>query len=81
MSNSPTPASRPGAQRGYVVRLECPHELDDGAWDGPIYVRLQEPRYLQPGDSSVFLLDDSSRRPGWLCQLIFYPREFDTSPP
>ncbi|EGZ23290.1 hypothetical protein PHYSODRAFT_263396 [Phytophthora sojae] len=51
MSNSPTPASCPGAQRGYVVRLVCPHELDDGAWDGPIYVRLQEPRCLQPGDS------------------------------
>ncbi|KAI9986515.1 hypothetical protein PInf_025458 [Phytophthora infestans] len=63
--------------RNQVVRLECPSELEEGKWDGPIYARLLEPRHIKPGHPSVFVVDDSSRRPGWLCKLIFYGSAYD----
>ncbi|KAI9998038.1 hypothetical protein PInf_002372 [Phytophthora infestans] len=63
--------------RNQVVRLECPSELEEGEWDGPIYARLLEPRHIKPGHPSVFVVDDSSRRPGWLCKLIFYGSAYD----
>ncbi|ETO62861.1 hypothetical protein F444_19307 [Phytophthora nicotianae P1976] len=70
VANPPVAVTRSDALRGNVVRLECPHELPERDWDGPIYARLREARHIQPGHSSPFVIDDSSRRPGWVCDLI-----------
>ncbi|EGZ08972.1 hypothetical protein PHYSODRAFT_419515, partial [Phytophthora sojae] len=44
--------------------------------DGPIYVRLRESRCIQHNDDSPFVGRDAGR-PGWVCQLIFYPSADD----
>ncbi|GMF38041.1 unnamed protein product [Phytophthora fragariaefolia] len=64
MANPSASITRPGELRDNIVRLECPHELPEADWDGPIYARLREARYIQPGHESSFVVDDSSRRPG-----------------
>lgn len=79
MANPPSEITRANALRGKIVRLERPHELPEGDWDGPVYVRLREPRYIGTGHTSPFVLDDSSRRPGWLCDLIY--RRYDPTVP
>ncbi|EEY63654.1 uncharacterized protein PITG_02120 [Phytophthora infestans T30-4] len=76
-ANPPTSLTMDSSLRNQVVRLECPSELEEGEWDGPIYARLLEPRHIKPGHPSVFVVDDSSRRPGWLCKLIFYGSAYD----
>ncbi|KAG1710021.1 hypothetical protein DVH05_017030 [Phytophthora capsici] len=76
-SNPPTSLTRDENLRNLVVRLECPSELDKGERDGPIYARLLEPRRIKPGHPSVFVVDDSSRRPGGQCKHIFYGSAFD----
>ncbi|ETL81094.1 hypothetical protein L917_18505 [Phytophthora nicotianae] len=70
VANPPVAVTRSDALRGNVVRLECPHELPERDWDGPIYARLREARHIQPGHPSPFVIDDSNRRPGWVCDLI-----------
>ena len=75
--NPPAAVTRSAELRNNVVHLACPHELPEGEWDGPIYARLREPRHIRPGDDCPFITDDSSRHPGWLCQLIFYPQAQD----
>ncbi|KAF4127529.1 hypothetical protein GN958_ATG23281 [Phytophthora infestans] len=70
MANPIAAITRLDALRGNVVRLECPHELPERVWDGPIYTRLREARHIQPGHRSPFVINDSSRRPGWVCDLI-----------
>ncbi|KAE9032447.1 hypothetical protein PR003_g9831 [Phytophthora rubi] len=75
--NPPTAVTLSDELRGHVVRLECPVELTDRAWDGPVYVRLLQSRHIRPGRVSPFVVDDSSRRPGWVCQLIYCRTEGD----
>ncbi|KAE9286989.1 hypothetical protein PF008_g26534, partial [Phytophthora fragariae] len=70
MANAPASVTRADELRGNVVRLECPHELPEGDWDGPVYACLREPRHIQPGHASPFVIDDSSRRPGWVCDIV-----------
>ncbi|ETK74417.1 hypothetical protein L915_18782 [Phytophthora nicotianae] len=70
VANPPAAVTRSDALRGNVVRLECPHELPERDWDGPICTRLREACHIQPGHSSPFVIDDSSRRPGWVRDLI-----------
>ncbi|ETM34286.1 hypothetical protein L914_18598, partial [Phytophthora nicotianae] len=70
VANPPVAVTRSDALRGNVVRLECPHELPERDWDGPICTRLREACHIQPGHPSPFVIDDSSRRPGWVCDLI-----------
>ncbi|KAF4132651.1 hypothetical protein GN958_ATG18180 [Phytophthora infestans] len=67
MANPPVAITRSAALRGNVVRLECTHELPGRVWDEPIYARLHEARHIQPGHRIPFVIDDSSRRPGWVC--------------
>ncbi|KAE9265949.1 hypothetical protein PF001_g30681, partial [Phytophthora fragariae] len=70
MANAPASVTRVDELRGNVVWLECPHELPEGDWDGPVYVCLREPRHIQPGHTSPFVIADSSRRPGWVSDII-----------
>nr|KAE8923620.1 hypothetical protein PF009_g26133 [Phytophthora fragariae] len=75
--NPPTTVSQADELRGHVVRLECPYELTGRDWDGPIYAELIESRHLNPGHRTPFVEDDSVRRPGWLCNLIYHSFEHD----
>ncbi|KAG1712526.1 hypothetical protein DVH05_000269 [Phytophthora capsici] len=79
--NPPAQVSRDDALRGNLVRLECPHELDEGDWDGPVYARLREPRHIQPGQPNEFVVDDRCRRPGWVCDLVFTREDPEDSRP
>ncbi|KAG1711616.1 hypothetical protein DVH05_008864 [Phytophthora capsici] len=55
-ANPPTSLTMDLSLRNQVVRLECPSELEEGEWDGPIYARLLEPRHIKPGHPSVFVV-------------------------
>ncbi|KAF1787746.1 hypothetical protein GQ600_24485 [Phytophthora cactorum] len=48
-TNSPEAITRSDSLRGNVMRLECPRELDDKDWDGPIYAQLIKARRLRSG--------------------------------
>ncbi|EGZ21160.1 hypothetical protein PHYSODRAFT_329180 [Phytophthora sojae] len=77
--NPPTNVSQADELRGHVVRLECPYELAGRDWDGPIYAELIEPRELSPVHRSSFVEDDSVRRPGWICNLIYHSFDHDAA--
>ncbi|KAL3670484.1 hypothetical protein V7S43_004803 [Phytophthora oleae] len=79
MANPPASVTLSEGLRGNIVRLDCPHELPEGLWDGPIYAHLREAQRIKPGYPSPFVIDDSSRRPGWVCDLIH--RRYDPAEP
>ncbi|KAG4042158.1 hypothetical protein PC123_g22339 [Phytophthora cactorum] len=63
-TNSPEAITRSDSLRGNVMRLECPRELDDKDWDGPIYAQLIKAQRLRSGFSTPLVADDSIRHPG-----------------